>query len=84
MQSALDETVKLSIQAIADQPRLLIWPEATIDEGVFHDRPLNEAVESICDEVRRLFPARLAGLRYSSKRKHLQLGLFLLARRRQV
>ena len=50
MQDALDHTVKLSMQAIADHPQMLIWPEATIDEGVFNDRPMNEAVESICDK----------------------------------
>jgi apolipoprotein N-acyltransferase len=48
MQDALDLEVKLSFQAIADHPHLLIWPEATIDEGVFNDRGMNEAVESVC------------------------------------
>jgi len=28
---------------------LLIWPEAIIDQGVFQDRPLNEAVHGICE-----------------------------------
>ncbi len=46
---ALDRTVKLSLQAIQAKPQLLIWPEAMIDEGVFQDRPLNEAVHEICD-----------------------------------
>jgi apolipoprotein N-acyltransferase len=47
---ALDRTEKLTLSALADnaKPDLLIWPEATIDEGVFQDRPLNEAVEDIC------------------------------------
>jgi apolipoprotein N-acyltransferase len=48
--AALDRTEKLSLEAIEskDKPDLLIWPEATIDEGVFQDRPLNEAVRDIC------------------------------------
>jgi len=48
--AALQTTVKLSQQAIAGKgkPDLLIWPEATIDEGVFQDRPLNQAVHDIC------------------------------------
>lgn len=50
MQDALDIQVKLSKIAIADHPQLLIWPEATIDQGVFNDRPMNEAVESICEK----------------------------------
>jgi apolipoprotein N-acyltransferase len=50
MQAALDTQVKLSMSAIADHPQMLIWPEATIDEGVFNDRPMNEAVQSICDK----------------------------------
>ncbi len=45
---ALEKTKKLSLTAIADRPDLLIWPEAMIDEGVFQDRPLNEAVRDIC------------------------------------
>lgn len=45
---ALQLEVKLSEQAIAARPDLLIWPEAIIDEGVFQDRPLNEAVHGIC------------------------------------
>jgi apolipoprotein N-acyltransferase len=50
MQAALDTQVRLSLQAIADHPRLLLWPEVTIDQGVFNDRPMNEAVESICEK----------------------------------
>ncbi len=47
---ALAKTVKLTMQAIAATPKpdLLIWPEAMIDEGVFQDRPLNDAVHDIC------------------------------------
>ncbi len=48
MQNALDLQVALSLKAIAGHPRLLLWPEATIDEGVFNDRGMNEAVESVC------------------------------------
>ena len=49
-QSAQARTEKMSFDAIAgpDKPDLLIWPEAMIDEGVFQDRPLNEAVRDIC------------------------------------
>ena len=50
MQAALDVQVKLSMQAITDHPQMLIWPEATIDQGVFNDRPMNEAVQSICEK----------------------------------
>jgi apolipoprotein N-acyltransferase len=50
MQDALDKTVKLSMQAIANHPQMLIWPEATIDQGVFNDRPMNEAVQSVCEK----------------------------------
>ncbi len=48
--AALAKTMKLSMQAIAAMPKpdLLIWPEAMIDEGVFQDRPLNDAVHAIC------------------------------------
>jgi len=47
---ALQKMKKLSLEAVAGKPApdLLIWPEATIDEGVFQDRPLNEAVHGIC------------------------------------
>lgn len=45
---ALQQEVNLSRQAIVGKPDLLIWPEAIIDEGVFQDRPLNEAVHDIC------------------------------------
>ena len=49
-EAALAKTVALTKQAVAvpEKPQLLIWPEATIDEGVFQDRPLNEAVRDIC------------------------------------
>ncbi len=49
-EAALAKTVDLTAKAITgtDKPQLLIWPEATIDEGVFQDRPLNEAVRDIC------------------------------------
>jgi apolipoprotein N-acyltransferase len=46
--AALERTEKLSLDAIAGHPELLIWPEAMISEGVFQDRPLNEAVHDIC------------------------------------
>jgi len=38
-----------SLDAITgkENPDLLIWPEAMISEGVFQDRPLNEAVRDI-------------------------------------
>jgi apolipoprotein N-acyltransferase len=49
MQAALDTQVRLSLTAIADHPQLLIWPEVTIDQGVFNDRPMNEAVQSVCE-----------------------------------
>jgi apolipoprotein N-acyltransferase len=49
MQAALEREVALSRQAMGDRPRLLIWPEATIDEGVFNDRGMNQAVESVCE-----------------------------------
>jgi apolipoprotein N-acyltransferase len=47
---ALATQVQLSRQALAGHPRLLVWPEATIDEGVFQDAPMNEAVHAICEE----------------------------------
>jgi apolipoprotein N-acyltransferase len=47
---ALKRTEDLSLSAIATHPDLLIWPEAMIDEGVFQDRPLNEAVHDICQK----------------------------------
>ena len=47
--AALAREVDLSMQAIKAKPELLIWPEAIIDEGVFQDRPLNEAVHSLCE-----------------------------------
>ncbi len=50
MQKALDTQVALSMQAMEDHPQLLIWPEATIDQGVFNDRPMNQAVESVCEK----------------------------------
>jgi apolipoprotein N-acyltransferase len=50
MQVALDTQVKLSLAAIADHPQLLIWPEATIDQGVFNDQPMNDAVHSVCEK----------------------------------
>lgn len=46
--AALAKTKEMSLHAIANPPDLLIWPEAMIDEGVFQDRPLNEAVRDIC------------------------------------
>jgi apolipoprotein N-acyltransferase len=48
--AALEKTEKLSLDVVTgkDKPDLLIWPEAMIDEGVFQDRPLNEAVHNIC------------------------------------
>ncbi len=44
---ALDKMQQLTLQAIALRPDLLLWPEAVIDEGVFQDRPMNEAVHAI-------------------------------------
>jgi apolipoprotein N-acyltransferase len=49
MQKALDLQVALSIKAMADHPQILVWPEATIDEGVFNDQSMNDAVESVCE-----------------------------------
>jgi apolipoprotein N-acyltransferase len=46
--AALARTEKLSLEAVAAKPDLLIWPEAMIDEGVFQDRPLNDAVHDVC------------------------------------
>jgi apolipoprotein N-acyltransferase len=48
--AALEKTEKLSLDAITGKgkPDLLIWPEAMIDEGVFQDRPLNDAVHDVC------------------------------------
>jgi apolipoprotein N-acyltransferase len=48
--AALERTEKLTLDVVTRQqkPELLIWPEATISEGVFQDRPLNEAVREIC------------------------------------
>lgn len=47
--AALAQEVSFSMEAIKARPDLLIWPEAIVDEGVFQDRPLNEAVHSICE-----------------------------------
>jgi len=44
---ALETQQQLSSLALASKPDLLMWPEAIIDEGVFQDRPLNEAVHQI-------------------------------------
>jgi apolipoprotein N-acyltransferase len=44
---ALKREVRMSQEAMKAKPDLLIWPEAIIDEGIFQDRPLNEAVHSI-------------------------------------
>jgi apolipoprotein N-acyltransferase len=46
--AALQKMEKLSLDATKTTPDLLVWPEATIDEGVFQDRPLNDAVHDIC------------------------------------
>jgi len=53
--AALQHEVDLSMHAIVDQPDLLIWPEAIVDEGVFQDRPLNEAVRDICQNYAGYF-----------------------------
>ena len=45
---ALQQLRQLSTQALAAKPDLLLWPEAIVDQGVFQDRPLNEAVRDIC------------------------------------
>jgi apolipoprotein N-acyltransferase len=47
---ALKKTEEMSLSTVATHPDLLIWPEAMISEGVFQDRPLNEAVHTICRE----------------------------------
>ena len=49
-QRALDIEVALSLKALANHPDLLIWPEATIDEGVFNDEQMNDAVRSVCEK----------------------------------
>ena len=48
--AALKTMQKLSQQAVAadEKPDLLLWPEAVIDEGVFQDGPITEAVRDIC------------------------------------
>ncbi|HEV3271679.1 MAG TPA: apolipoprotein N-acyltransferase [Candidatus Methylacidiphilales bacterium] len=46
---ALEKTEAMSLRTIATGPDLLIWPEAMISEGVFNDRPMNEAVHDICE-----------------------------------
>jgi apolipoprotein N-acyltransferase len=46
---ALGHEVDLSMEAIKAKPQLLIWPEAIVDEGVFQDRPLNDAVHSLVE-----------------------------------
>ncbi len=48
--AALAQEVALSDEAIKAKPQLLIWPEAILDEGIFQDRPLNEAVHGICEK----------------------------------
>jgi apolipoprotein N-acyltransferase len=49
-QLALAQEMNLSAQAIKAKPDLLVWPEAILDEGVFQDRPLNDAVHSIVED----------------------------------
>lgn len=48
--AALEKTKNLTLRALTatPKPQLLIWPEAMIDQGVFNDRPMNEAVRDIC------------------------------------
>ncbi len=53
--AALDATVKLSVQAVRDKPDLLVWPEAMLDEEIFRDPPLNEAVHDLCDDFNGWF-----------------------------
>jgi apolipoprotein N-acyltransferase len=55
--AALERTEKLSLDVIEEKekPDLLIWPEAMIDEGVFQDRPLNDAVHDICQNYNGYF-----------------------------
>ncbi len=55
MDDAVDIQTKLSLQAIAARPDLMIWPEATTDEGVFLDRNMNETVHGLCDRLRTYF-----------------------------
>ena len=45
---ALQTEEQLASLAVAAKPDLLIWPEAILEEGIFQDRPLNEAVHTIC------------------------------------
>ncbi len=46
--AALISLQKLSQQAIAAKPDLLVWPEAILNGGVFQTRSINEAVHDIC------------------------------------
>jgi len=52
---ALQTEEQLSTLALASKPDLLIWPEAIVDEGIFQDRPLNDAVHALCLESGRYF-----------------------------
>ena len=45
---ALHSIEELSRQALVTKPDLLIWPEGSLEEGVFMDRPLNEVVHALC------------------------------------
>ena len=47
---ALAREVALSREAMKVKTDLLVWPEAITDEGIFQDRPLNDAVHSICED----------------------------------
>jgi apolipoprotein N-acyltransferase len=50
MQKALDTQVALSMKAMEGHPQLLIWPEATISQGVFNDEPMHTAVAAVCEK----------------------------------
>jgi len=65
-------------------PDLLIWPEAMIDEGVFQDRPLNEAVRDICQTYGGYFLLGSQDFDHRGRAQALQLRLSFLAGRRAV
>ena len=64
--AALGQEVQLSVQAMQAHPDLLIWPEAIVDEGVFQDRQLNDAVHSICETFGGYFLLGSQDLEYAN------------------
>jgi apolipoprotein N-acyltransferase len=73
---ALDKIEKLTLSAITApvKPRLLVWPEAMISQGVFQDQPLTEAVREITQAYDGYFLLGDQDLRYASapgERAHL-------------